>query len=619
MQRHILTLDNIPYLIEYTYHHELFDKHTEKFVMLRKYEIINDIAQDKEILFINKNKFKEIFDESGNETFNIVYPYIKDDYESYMSSIFKWNPYFTQNSLKYDKHDINLDFYNLFKNKEELFDVRCDKVKIYRPHNRKNINSIISLSNVINNIHFNYFCERFESQQIKVGKEIKVNNNFYYEYIEFYVPSIESIFGNQKVYYNEDLNIYQIKSKDNTRPGQFKYEIHNETLVDINSLILPYSIEKINDDNDEYYIKTYYIENKESIDYLNSEYNLNNIQTTLSLIHYDNIDSESGKYLSLQGISPVSVVLSINNSFKLKAKIGFDYQNNSVISVISTFEYPKIYNDDGDLMSVQDSYFYFNKVNSEDQQAYWNFNEYDIESEILLENLSEELIETLKFNSSGYAIEMSLDNKFSQVFYRRSIAANEIDDFTFAINGIFVDWKEYPEIIFVRTMFIDKPLSKIFFSNLMILTKEQFKYCINDSNSFRINLKNDNNDMIFIDKIQCSIKKYTNDKDININSNFGGYNKIVYKTVFYKVNDLQSIKLRDGVVQNVGINLSDYMSKVNDFKLKLDGYEFVESGRNNIYVIFTIPTNQIVNKNGKYDIVVAETDEYISSGNYIIS
>ena len=71
------------------------------------------------------------------------------------------------------------------------------------------------------------------------------------------------------------------------------------------------------------------------------------------------------------------------------------------------------------------------------------------------------------------------------------------------------------------------------------------------------------------------------------------------------------------VTQNIGINLSQYMTKVETFKLIIENTEYVEVGRNDIYVIFSIPASKLNTNSGTYDIV-NQDDEYISSGNWKI-
>ena len=70
--------------------------------------------------------------------------------------------------------------------------------------------------------------------------------------------------------------------------------------------------------------------------------------------------------------------------------------------------------------------------------------------------------------------------------------------------------------------------------------------------------------------------------------------------------------------QNVGINLGEYMSKDDTFKLTIEDTEYIEYGRNDIFVIFNINSKNIKTTSGKY-IITNETDDFISDGNWSIS
>jgi hypothetical protein len=59
------------------------------------------------------------------------------------------------------------------------------------------------------------------------------------------------------------------------------------------------------------------------------------------------------------------------------------------------------------------------------------------------------------------------------------------------------------------------------------------------------------------------------------------------------------------------------MTKVETFKLIIDGIEFIETGRNDIYVIFEINSAILTTSDGIYNIT-NQDDEYISSGNWIL-
>lgn len=116
-----------------------------------------------------------------------------------------------------------------------------------------------------------------------------------------------------------------------------------------------------------------------------------------------------------------------------------------------------------------------------------------------------------------------------------------------------------------------------------------------------------------IDKINCIIEKNVIEEPKVYNTK--AVPKVIYKPIFYRTYDLQSIKLRMGLSQNIGINLSEYMTKVEGFKLSIEGKESIESARNDIYIIFKVDTTILSVPSGTYHIL-DQDGEYISSGEY---
>ena len=92
---------------------------------------------------------------------------------------------------------------------------------------------------------------------------------------------------------------------------------------------------------------------------------------------------------------------------------------------------------------------------------------------------------------------------------------------------------------------------------------------------------------------------------------------IIYKPIFYRVQELDSIKLEESLTQNIGINMVNYMTKSNTFKLLLNDNTYIESSRSSIYVIFRINASELSESYGRYHIL-NEDDEYISSGSWRI-
>ena len=55
-----------------------------------------------------------------------------------------------------------------------------------------------------------------------------------------------------------------------------------------------------------------------------------------------------------------------------------------------------------------------------------------------------------------------------------------IDDFAFKLSSLFINWSQYPGVLYLRCKFVDKYLGKVLFGNICTLTKENFKYLINN-------------------------------------------------------------------------------------------------------------------------------------------
>lgn len=119
----------------------------------------------------------------------------------------------------------------------------------------------------------------------------------------------------------------------------------------------------------------------------------------------------------------------------------------------------------------------------------------------------------------------------------------------------------------------------------------------------------------FINQVNCIVKKPEETKP-QVNG-VGGMVKMMYQPVFYRTQDLQNIRLRAGVTQSIGVNLNQWMSKVETFKILIDGLDIAEQGRNDIYVLFKINAAMLTSGSGRYNIVTQD-DEYISSGEWIL-
>lgn len=260
---------------------------------------------------------------------------------------------------------------------------------------------------------------------------------------------------------------------------------------------------------------------------------------------------------------------------------------------------------------------------------------YKFMKRLAIENELREQMKT-SIDFIGFKITIASDKNFKNIIYdsyyplefsdSNDIYEFELDDFAFALNGIFTSWNEMPEHLIAECSFIDRYLGRIIKSNFVPITKEWFKYMISDRsknklydlhtinyNMKTIDISNTDNTFNFLNNITCVIKKSTEGSS-SISGTSNGQ-RILLKPYFYKVNNAQNIQVRTGFKQNIGINLADYMTKVDVFHMYIDGNNFVEIGRNDMYVIFEVNALTISNRSGVYDI--ADDDgNYITSGNY---
>ena len=231
--------------------------------------------------------------------------------------------------------------------------------------------------------------------------------------------------------------------------------------------------------------------------------------------------------------------------------------------------------------------------------------------------------------------------------------------FYFNINQLFTDWAQMPDNIICQVSFKDRFIGVEINSNKIIISKEKFKYITNKGIIYRLeSLKEINNNMKeinlntksneldnilnnleisdenkniitnyiqksiqensfkFINNINCSIQKLDDVKD-NINSHNSNNSQIVYKPIFYKVQQAQNIKLKYQQNQNIGIDLHEYMSKVDIFIISLNNSTYTEIGRNANYVIFNINANTLSTNSGSYEIY-NQDNEYITYGTWNI-
>ena len=706
MKRSILNINEYKYLIEYyDVNTDLIDnQYMAEFVMLRNYNIMNNLVHDNDIYLIEKKYFNEYINElkSTNSFSDVIsFPVTDAKINSFSNNYVKFNDNFNlpNNESLFIDGKYGKDVYELFQIKHNTLvsaQIKCDKIRLYHPITKRNLTAILDISNYVNNIHIHYLCKPINNLITNSETEIKINNECYSEFIEFYFPNMQDLFkvdelGNYNIFYKEDFNIVastrnekfinSIMSNSSDIEHYEDNEYSDAQIVPFNLFIQPYRIieeyaadSKFNYDND--------LSNDEKIFvklYLKSNMSINDnyLTNTLNIVlyPYSEIDEQTNLYILDSNLN--QGYSSIHNEFKfsLMSRLGF---SEGIISLVSFFNYPNksyfysLYKDDETTSPIKEAYKYYNNV---DDKYYNLFINEDVLKEIeeidAVDTISDDIIQTVKevtnvnyedktellnvwkqimketivkeyeeeFGTTtqflGFKIEIASDQYFKHIIYETNVRVNfnDIDDFAFKLNNIFEKWEHKPEQLLIRTTFYDHVLGIEIKSNLVIITKEWFKYLINDPKVYRlttlsilnketnnkdimkvIDLNNDTN-INFINSIKCIVHKESNEIPIiNKNNN----QKIIFKPIFYKVKDLQNITLRPALNQKIGINLSEYMSKVDVFKIIIDNNEYIEIGRNDIFVIFEINSNYLDNVEGIYNITDGE-GTYISSGNWSIN
>ena len=664
MNRKIINLGPYKYLCEHYINGIDFKNNvTKKFVVLRNYEIYNNIVYDKDFLFIEQSLYNNV----SNGIESISYPIHIDNVLSFSNSHKKFNQYNIDKieELKYDIYDESGNIANL----------KYDIFRIYIPTIKKDIDFIIDIDNIINDIDFHYYCNVFSNLPNKCEKEIIIDNTRFIEYVEVYIPNIESLFKKENKYYiyDDTSNIINVKNsttyidKDNNEVEldikniSDYYKIKNLEIENtpeegespkyidedsdlgklyINNLINTFFIKKGQEEKDGETIDVY---NKVYINNLNNDtvnYNNNVINTSINITLYPYQEINNDIYMISDALLATESFMGTGNYFRLSSKMGFD---NGTIALLNTFEFPGKIEEKNEYNTSEEAIEMHNIL---DRQVTNYYNSFFVHENIeSYENDFENDIEEFTgIRSTGFNIQIATDAGFQDIVYESNINTDEnsdnfIYDFSFSLNKIVNHWYQLNEILVLRSIFIDKRINIVIYGNPVVLTKEWFKYLINDTMDQIVYFSKDGNDIKnnlieqdfmdinkgfnFIENINCSIIEKTEEekeeekeflKNLKYNTQ-GSKTKIVYKPIFYKVNNLQSIELRNGITQNIGINLSQFMTKVDTFNLNINGYNVKEYLRNDVYVIFKINSNLVTEDSGYYNIL-DEDFNYISSGNY---
>lgn len=498
-----------------------------------------------------------------------------------------------------------------------------------------------------------------------------------------------------------------------------------EQLVPLALFTQPCSLEEYdvdyNNDNkiqkEEKIFKKVYFKYKPSID---NNYIITPINVTM--FPYNKVDSLTNIYLKDDELNPGSCTFIDN--YKMSLIVKCDFSDEGIISLLTYFDYPlkAEFSKYGQTALTEAYCFYHNVFDrhiylTDDMKSVYiseleeinSISDIDNETiKFLIKNnpdrvksglSKEEYIQILKeeryksfleeyideYGASidffGFKVIISSDKTFKTKILEKYISLlnniklvdllqnNQIDifeslkdgRFAFHINDLFLDWSEMPDMVVCRVIFIDRFLNNEIISNDVYITKEKFKYMLNNSGNYRLDrLTEINNNMIeintnnsleelqsiineisdeelktkltnwsktynpdnrfnFINTINCIVKN-ENMENIDLSSN-NTENKnntqFIYKPIFFKTEKLSQINIKNKKNQNIGIDLVEYMSKVDFFIMKIEDNIYKEIGRNSNYVIFNIPANQITNNSGTFEIYDQDS-QYITYGSYLI-
>lgn len=442
------------------------------------------------------------------------------------------------------------------------------------------------------------------------------------------INDINSLEGKSiSIYDNEDNEIYEIEISNN----DLLYDSNN-VYSSMNVFTLSSYIEK----HDEYDVPVYN-ENLDNITtvYANDKIYYEEINSLSSktftppikviMYPYYGYDVENDIYLMTEDenlnldVFSIDYHIILQNSYKFIPEDESDNDNKyfkGSLAIQSRFIIPEIYGNNLDDEILNEAY-----LNMVKEKSYVSYLKEDDDYD---DNTDEIIPEGI--NKCGFKIDISTDINFKNIVSYDIVnidIENEMKvitnlDYTISIRNLNVDWKSYPDFLAVRVTYYDRHTCTVISGNYMMITKEVFKYILNTNEGRRLNIKNDtHDDMYFIDKINCTVVKKSNENQSAVQSGQRGTSKILYKPIFYKAKDLEQIKLKSGLTQNIGLNLSSMISKVDTFKITIADKEYVEIGRNDQYVIFKINALELSGSAGQYNLL-DQNDEYISDGTWYL-
>lgn len=585
---------------------------TKWYVAFRNTDVINDMTVDTDIYLAPIDRDIPIIWPSTNTTgiplmstnSDAFSESIKNEYDNPIPqsipeyySTWRWRRY---------SFSILLD--------EDLYikNVKTIKLRIWHPTTDLNRDMILYIDSWVNSLHIHWYCDIIQREDKHTGKERRLNQDIYNEYFEVEIPDFRDVlygstyieepslifrneYSKNKIKYAEDKQYSRAIHKDTD------YKVYEELeepedgciqLADMNLLLHYWKYHKEDDGTE----MKEYVENPYSIPEM--------ISLNVTLYPWKSI-SDNGIFTIDKYAKPASCYFV--DDFKISIKASFEFINGT-ISVVGRFCYSESFS------SIESAW---QRIYSTDFSKYKSLSEKAKDYEDLKEILGDSL-EMVK-----YTCIVSSDYLSKNIIHEEISYSDRVDDFLFPMKDLFSKWSQVPDNVYVRLIMEDRAIGKNCSSPTVLFTKDKLKYTINEQQYTRLSIKKKETDIDdmnkenfnFISNMNCRIVKSNDDKQqIQKNS---VQPRIIYKPIFFKVQDLQNIVLRSNMSQNIGISLSSYVNKVDEFILSIGENKWHESSRTSSFVIFNVNSKLIKEATGKYDILTSD-NEYLSTGNYTI-
>ena len=584
---------------------------TKQYVAFRNTDVINDMTVDTDIYLAPMDRdIPEIWP-STNTT---GIPLMSTNSDAFSESIKNEydNPMPERNIPEHDSTWHGYSFSRLLDEDLYIKNVKTIKLRIWHPTTDLNRDMILYVDSWVNSLHIHWYCDIIQREDKHTGKERRLNQDIYNEYFDVEIPDFRDVLYGS-TYIEEPSLIFRNEYSKNkikyAKDEQYSRAIHKDTdykvyeeleepedgciqLADMNLLLHYWKYHKKDDGTE----MKEYVENPYSIPEM--------ISLNVTLYPWKSI-SDNGIFTINKYAKPASCYFV--DDFKMSIKASFEFINGT-ISVVGRFCYPESFS------SIESAW---QRIYSTDFSKYKALSERAKDYEELKEILGDSL-EMVK-----YTCIVSSDYLSKNIIHEEISYSDRVDDFLFPMKDLFSKWSQVPDNVYVRLIMEDRAIGKNCSSPTVLFTKDKLKYTINEQQYTRLSIKKKETDIDdmnkenfnFISNMNCRIVKSNDDKQqIQKNS---VKPRIIYKPIFFKVQDLQNIVLRSNMSQNIGISLSSYVNKVDEFILSIGENKWHESSRTSSFVIFNVNSKLIKEATGKYDILTSD-NEYLSTGNYTI-